>query len=123
MICAGKAYFGRRYTISASHRLHAESLTPEENAAVYGKCNNPHGHGHNYVVEVVVGGGVNDETGMSRLIQPLFVIAGVVVALKLTVMLASKNIFVLKKAAFTPLALKFRVPFVLCFVTISCCVQ
>ena len=64
MICAGKAYFGRRYTISASHRLHAESLTPEENAAVYGKCNNPHGHGHNYVVEVVVGGGVNDETGM-----------------------------------------------------------
>jgi 6-pyruvoyltetrahydropterin/6-carboxytetrahydropterin synthase len=59
-----KAYFGRRYTISASHRLHAEALSIEENCAVYGKCNNPHGHGHNYVVEVLVGGEVDPETGM-----------------------------------------------------------
>ena len=59
-----KAYFGRRYTISASHRLHAEALSAEENRATYGKCNNPHGHGHNYVVEVLVGGGVDAETGM-----------------------------------------------------------
>ena len=59
-----KAYFGRRYTISASHRLHAEALSPEENRAVYGKCNNPHGHGHNYMVEVLVGGEVDPETGM-----------------------------------------------------------
>ena len=59
-----KAYFGRRYTISASHRLHAEALSAEENRAVYGKCNNPHGHGHNYVVEVLVGGAVDAETGM-----------------------------------------------------------
>jgi 6-pyruvoyltetrahydropterin/6-carboxytetrahydropterin synthase len=50
--------------LSASHRLHAEALTEEENRAAYGKCNNPHGHGHNYVVEVVVGGPVDAETGM-----------------------------------------------------------
>lgn len=59
-----RAYFGRRYTLSASHRLHADALTPEENRAAYGKCNNPHGHGHNYVVEVLVGGPVDAETGM-----------------------------------------------------------
>ena len=59
-----KAYFGRRYMLSASHRLQADTLTPEENQAAYGKCNNPHGHGHNYVVEVLVGGTVDRETGM-----------------------------------------------------------
>ena len=59
-----KAYFGRRYMISASHRLHSDALSAEENRATYGKCNNPHGHGHNYVVEVLVGGAVNSETGM-----------------------------------------------------------
>jgi 6-pyruvoyltetrahydropterin/6-carboxytetrahydropterin synthase len=59
-----KAYFGRRYMLSASHRLHAEALSTEENRAAFGKCNNPHGHGHNYVVEVLVGGTVNPETGM-----------------------------------------------------------
>jgi 6-pyruvoyltetrahydropterin/6-carboxytetrahydropterin synthase len=60
----GKAYFGRRYTLSASHRLHTEALSAEQNRATYGKCNNPHGHGHNYVVEVLVGGAVDAETGM-----------------------------------------------------------
>ena len=50
--------------LSASHRLHSDALTAEENRAAYGKCNNPHGHGHNYVVEVLVGGPVNPETGM-----------------------------------------------------------
>ena len=59
-----RAYFGRRYMLSASHRLHAGTLTPEENQAAYGKCNNPHGHGHNYVIEVLVGGPVDRETGM-----------------------------------------------------------
>jgi 6-pyruvoyltetrahydropterin/6-carboxytetrahydropterin synthase len=59
-----KAYFGRRYMLSASHRLHSDALTAEENQAAYGKCNNPHGHGHNYVVEVLVGGAVDAETGM-----------------------------------------------------------
>ncbi len=58
------AYFGRRYMLSASHRLHADSLTEQQNQAAYGKCNNPHGHGHNYVVEVLAGGEVNPETGM-----------------------------------------------------------
>jgi 6-pyruvoyltetrahydropterin/6-carboxytetrahydropterin synthase len=50
--------------LSASHRLHAESLSPDQNRATYGKCNNPHGHGHNYVLEVLVGGPVDAETGM-----------------------------------------------------------
>jgi 6-pyruvoyltetrahydropterin/6-carboxytetrahydropterin synthase len=59
-----KAYFGRRYMISASHRLHAEALTVEQNVAAFGKCNNLHGHGHNYTVEVLVGGDVDRETGM-----------------------------------------------------------
>ena len=58
------ARFGRRYTISASHRLHTDALSAAENRAAYGKCNNPHGHGHNYVVEVLVGGAVDPETGM-----------------------------------------------------------
>ena len=61
---AGKAYFGRRYMLSASHRLHTEALTADENRAAYGKCNNPHGHGHNYVVEVLTGGVVDTDTGM-----------------------------------------------------------
>ncbi len=59
-----KAYFGRRYMLSASHRLHTDALSAEENRAAYGKCNNPHGHGHNYVVEVLTAGSVNPETGM-----------------------------------------------------------
>jgi 6-pyruvoyltetrahydropterin/6-carboxytetrahydropterin synthase len=59
-----KASFGRRYSLSASHRLHSDALTAEQNQASYGKCNNPHGHGHNYVVEVLVGGAVDPETGM-----------------------------------------------------------
>ena len=59
-----RAYFGRRYMLSASHRLHSEALSVQENRATYGKCNNPHGHGHNYAVEVLVGGAVDAETGM-----------------------------------------------------------
>ena len=59
-----KAYFGRRYMMSASHRLHTDALSEQANRAAYGKCNNPHGHGHNYIVEVLVGGPVGSETGM-----------------------------------------------------------
>jgi 6-pyruvoyltetrahydropterin/6-carboxytetrahydropterin synthase len=59
-----KAYFGRRYMLSASHRLHTQALTADENRAAYGKCNNEHGHGHNYFVEILVGGAVDAETGM-----------------------------------------------------------
>ena len=59
-----RAYFGRRYMLSASHRLHNEALSAEENRAAYGKCNHPHGHGHNYGLEVLVEGAVDRETGM-----------------------------------------------------------
>jgi 6-pyruvoyltetrahydropterin/6-carboxytetrahydropterin synthase len=59
-----KAYLTRRYWFSASHRLHCESMSAGENQAVYGKCNNPHGHGHNYALEVTVGGQVDPSTGM-----------------------------------------------------------
>jgi len=58
------AYFGRRYMLSASHKLHSDALSDQANRETYGKCNNPHGHGHNYVVEVLVGGAVDSETGM-----------------------------------------------------------
>ena len=47
-----KAYLTRRYMFSASHRLHSDAMSEAENVATYGKCNNPYGHGHNYVVEV-----------------------------------------------------------------------
>jgi len=59
-----KAYMTRRYWFSASHRLHSESMSPEENRKTYGKCNNPHGHGHNYALEVTVSGPVDPRTGM-----------------------------------------------------------
>jgi 6-pyruvoyltetrahydropterin/6-carboxytetrahydropterin synthase len=54
----------RRYRFSAAHRLHSEALSAEENARLYGKCNNPHGHGHNYALEVTVAGPIDPRTGM-----------------------------------------------------------
>jgi 6-pyruvoyltetrahydropterin/6-carboxytetrahydropterin synthase len=54
----------RRYRFCASHRLHSAQLGDEENRVVYGKCNNPYGHGHNYVLEVAVSGPVDESTGM-----------------------------------------------------------
>src|SRR6202167_6230574 len=59
-----RAYLSRRYVISASHRLYAKDYSEEKNRAVYGKCSNPHGHGHNYVIEVTVCGQVDPVTGM-----------------------------------------------------------
>lgn len=59
-----KVVFGRRYRFAASHRLHSAELSDEENCRVYGKCNNPYGHGHNYVVEVSLSGTVDAATGM-----------------------------------------------------------
>ena len=53
----------RRETFSASHRLHNENWTDEKNEEVFGKCNNPNGHGHNYVLEVSVMGEIDNETG------------------------------------------------------------
>jgi 6-pyruvoyltetrahydropterin/6-carboxytetrahydropterin synthase len=54
----------RRYQFAASHRLHTDKLSAEENWQVYGKCNNPYGHGHNYTVEISVSGEVDPATGM-----------------------------------------------------------
>jgi len=59
-----RVHLGRRYPLSASHRLFAASLSDVENRTVYGKCANPHGHGHNYTVEVIVGGELDPVTGM-----------------------------------------------------------
>ena len=59
-----KAHLTRRYMIAASHRLHNPQVSDEQNRATYGKCNNPHGHGHNYFVEVTVSGQVEPKTGM-----------------------------------------------------------
>ena len=59
-----KIELGRRYRFAASHRLHSEKLSEQENSRVYGKCNNPYGHGHNYVLEISVSGPVDPATGM-----------------------------------------------------------
>jgi 6-pyruvoyltetrahydropterin/6-carboxytetrahydropterin synthase len=59
-----KAYLTRRYRFSASHRLHSVQMSAAENLATYGKCNNPHGHGHNHTLEVTVSGPVDPSTGM-----------------------------------------------------------
>jgi 6-pyruvoyltetrahydropterin/6-carboxytetrahydropterin synthase len=59
-----KAHLTRRYRFSASHRLNSAAMSAEENRATYGKCNNPHGHGHNYALEVTVSGQVDQRTGM-----------------------------------------------------------
>ena len=53
----------RRYEFSASHRLHSGQLSEEENQRLYGKCNNPFGHGHNYVVEVSARGPADPISG------------------------------------------------------------
>jgi len=58
------AHLSRRYHFAASHRLHVDALTPERNREVYGKCNNPFGHGHNYTVQITLSGAVDKRTGM-----------------------------------------------------------
>ncbi|MFL6429205.1 MAG: 6-carboxytetrahydropterin synthase [Acidobacteriaceae bacterium] len=66
----------RRYHFSASHRLDCEALSPQENRDVYGKCNNPHGHGHNYRVEVTVQGPIDHATGMVMNMADLDAVVG-----------------------------------------------
>jgi 6-pyruvoyltetrahydropterin/6-carboxytetrahydropterin synthase len=61
---AVKTELGRRYHFAASHRLHNPDLSEAENNRLYGKCNNPYGHGHNYILEVLVSGKVDPATGM-----------------------------------------------------------
>lgn len=53
----------RRYRFAASHRLHSPALSEAGNREIYGKCNNPYGHGHDYVLEVSVNGPVLAESG------------------------------------------------------------
>ncbi len=59
-----KVYLTRRYGFSASHRLHAEGFSAERNREIFGKCNNPFGHGHNYRVAVTFSGPIDAATGM-----------------------------------------------------------
>ncbi len=59
-----KIELGRRYRFAASHRLHSSHLSEEENWRIFGKCNNPFGHGHNYVLEVSLSGDIDPATGM-----------------------------------------------------------
>ena len=58
------AHLSRRYHFAASHRLHVDALPPERNREIYGKCNNPFGHGHNYAVQITLSGPVDAATGM-----------------------------------------------------------
>jgi 6-pyruvoyltetrahydropterin/6-carboxytetrahydropterin synthase len=59
-----KAHLSRRYHFSASHRLHTDAYDKAKNQAVFGKCNNPYGHGHNYTVQITLSGQVDPATGM-----------------------------------------------------------
>jgi 6-pyruvoyltetrahydropterin/6-carboxytetrahydropterin synthase len=54
----------RSYEFSAAHRLHSPRLSEEKNHAIFGKCNNPYGHGHNYILEVTLQGDIDERTGM-----------------------------------------------------------
>jgi 6-pyruvoyltetrahydropterin/6-carboxytetrahydropterin synthase len=60
---AEHASITRRYKFAAMHRLHTDQLSEADNWKVFGKCNNPNGHGHNYVVLVTVAGGIQERTG------------------------------------------------------------
>ena len=57
-------YLTRKAEFAASHYYHNPDFSPEENQRLFGKCNNPHGHGHNYALEVTVSGQVDQSTGM-----------------------------------------------------------
>jgi 6-pyruvoyltetrahydropterin/6-carboxytetrahydropterin synthase len=57
-------YLTRRVSFSASHRLWSNQLAEAENFAIYEKCANPNGHGHNYVLEVTLQGIPDPQTGM-----------------------------------------------------------
>jgi 6-pyruvoyltetrahydropterin/6-carboxytetrahydropterin synthase len=59
-----KVYLTRRYCFAASHRLHNPALSEAANGETYGKCNHPHGHGHNYFLEVTLSGPIEPQTGM-----------------------------------------------------------
>ena len=60
---AGVVYITRRETFAAAHRLFKPELSDEENLKIFGKCSNPNWHGHNYILEVIVAGKVDTDTG------------------------------------------------------------
>lgn len=66
----------RQYRFPASHRLHSSQLSADENREVYGKCNNPFGHGHDYVLQVQVSGPVDEETGLAVSVDALDALVG-----------------------------------------------
>ncbi|MDH5588075.1 MAG: 6-carboxytetrahydropterin synthase, partial [Nitrospirota bacterium] len=54
----------RTYAFCAAHRLHTEQLPDDVNQTIFGKCNNPNGHGHNYTIQVTVQGELDTKTGL-----------------------------------------------------------
>lgn len=66
-----KVYLTRRETFSASHRLNSMYLSDNDNIQIFDKCNNPNGHGHNYILEVTVVGYTDETTGMAMNITDL----------------------------------------------------
>ena len=66
----------RIYRFSASHRLHSSHLSDAENVQIFGKCNNPHGHGHDYVLAVTVSGPVDPRTGLLVSVRDLDALVG-----------------------------------------------
>ena len=59
-----QVHLNRRFRFSASHRLHVDRLSDARNREIFGKCNNPFGHGHNYTAQITVAGPIDPETGM-----------------------------------------------------------
>jgi len=64
MTAAPKVTLTRRYRFAASHRMYSPAFSEEKNRDIYGKCSNPYGHGHNYVLDVTIGGPLDPATGM-----------------------------------------------------------
>ncbi len=64
-------YLTRKCEFSAAHYYHNPELSPEENQRLFGKCNNPHGHGHNYTLEVTVKGAIDPRSGFVMDLQQL----------------------------------------------------
>jgi 6-pyruvoyltetrahydropterin/6-carboxytetrahydropterin synthase len=71
MMAMQTASLTRRYRFAAAHRLHSDQLSAEENHALFGPCNNPNGHGHNYVLLVTVRGPIDSKTGRAVDVEAL----------------------------------------------------
>lgn len=71
MLSTPKIYLTRRETFSAAHCLHSSHLSDEDNRRIFDKCNNPNGHGHNYILEVTIVGHIDGHTGMAMNIADL----------------------------------------------------